>query len=42
MNKNMIIENKTSSKFLGYFFAVFAIFIWGLRLLVLMEKSILI
>ena len=30
MNKNMIIENKTSSKFLGYFFAVFAIFIWGI------------
>ncbi len=30
MNKNMILENKTSSKFFGYFFAVFSIFIWGI------------
>lgn len=30
MNKNTILENKTPSKFLGYFFAVISIFIWGI------------
>jgi drug/metabolite transporter (DMT)-like permease len=30
MNKNTILENKIPSKFLGYFFAVISIFIWGI------------